>query len=99
MKKGEKKEEEDEAEDRLAVDEEGLTAGVSDRGPGFEQAQVRPELGRHVGLGLLRERARLAGGSLVVDSRTVPPGESGTVLTLRLPWSAVSDATPERLAG
>ena len=41
---------------------------------------MKSERGRHVGLGLLRERVRLAGGSLDVDSWL---GE-GTTLTLRM---------------
>ncbi|MHB8451080.1 MAG: sensor histidine kinase, partial [Mycobacteriales bacterium] len=66
---------------RLAFDEDGLTAEVADRGPGFDPAAVKSERGRHVGLGLLAERARLAGGWVDVDST---PGV-GTVLRLRLP--------------
>jgi len=58
-----------------------VLATVSDRGPGFDPAGVRPDRGRHVGLGLLRERARLSGGSVQVDSVR----ERGTTLTLRLP--------------
>jgi hypothetical protein len=42
---------------------------------------VHPEQGRHVGLGLLRERARLAGGMLDVTSWPA----IGTTLTLKLP--------------
>jgi signal transduction histidine kinase len=57
---------------------------VRDRGPGFSPDAVRPVRGRHVGLGLLRERARLSGGELHVLSGA---GE-GTVLTLRLPRAA-----------
>jgi signal transduction histidine kinase len=71
----------DEAEVALQVDEKSVLARVSDRGPGFDPEAVRPDRGRHVGLGLLRERARLAGGSVEVDSR---PGQ-GTTLTLRMP--------------
>jgi signal transduction histidine kinase len=58
-------------------------ATVRDEGPGFRLDEVRPDRGRHVGLGLLRERARLAGGSLEV---TTGPGQ-GTELALRLPLS------------
>jgi len=65
----------------LYVDESGLRATVTDEGPGFEPSMVRSERGRHVGLGLLRERARLAGGSLEISSQLL----EGTVLTLRLP--------------
>ena len=65
----------------LRVDEDAVLAEVRDAGPGFDPTAVRPDRGRHVGLGLLRERARLSGGSLEIDSRR---GE-GTTLTLRLP--------------
>lgn len=67
----------------LEVDAEAVVASVVDEGPGFEPASVRPDRGRHVGLGLLRERARLSGGSLDVVSS---PG-AGTTLRLRLPRS------------
>jgi signal transduction histidine kinase len=73
----------DEATAELSVAAGVLVAVVTDAGPGFD-AGSRPAPGvggRHVGLGLLRERARLAGGSLRVDSR---PG-GGTRLTLSLP--------------
>ncbi|MEX2290213.1 MAG: ATP-binding protein [Mycobacteriales bacterium] len=66
---------------RLSVDEESVVATVRDEGPGFDPSAVRPDRGRHVGLGLLRERARLSGGSLEVESG--PAG--GTSLQLRLP--------------
>jgi signal transduction histidine kinase len=51
-------------------------------GPGFDVAALVPAAagGRHVGLGLLRERARLAGGSVRIVSA---PGR-GTTLILRL---------------
>ncbi|HEX6755549.1 MAG TPA: sensor histidine kinase [Mycobacteriales bacterium] len=65
----------------LAVDGDQVVAEVLDEGPGFVPSEVHSEGGRHVGLGLLRERARLAGGSLEV---VTAPGE-GTRLTLRLP--------------
>ncbi len=71
----------DEATVCLAVEEDEVVAQVRDEGPGFDPAAVKPDRGRHVGLGLLRERARLSGGSLEVVSRR---GE-GTTLTLRLP--------------
>ena len=71
----------DEADASLAVEGDQLVARVRDAGPGFVPSQVQSGGGRHVGLGLLRERARLAGGSLDV---TTAPGE-GTELTLRLP--------------
>ncbi|MDQ1715248.1 MAG: hypothetical protein QOC60_1193, partial [Frankiaceae bacterium] len=68
----------------LDVTENDVTATVTDAGPGFDPSLVKPERGRHVGLGLLRERARLAGGSVDVASAV---GES-TTLTLRLPRTA-----------
>jgi signal transduction histidine kinase len=71
----------DDATVSLRVDEHEVVAQVRDLGPGFDPGTVRPDRGRHVGLGLLRERARLSGGSLEIDSRR---GE-GTTLTLRLP--------------
>ena len=76
----------DAAEARLEVDEESVVARVIDHGPGFDPEQVKPQMGRHVGLGLLRERARLAGGSLEVSSMT----EEGTMLVLRLPRAPVA---------
>jgi signal transduction histidine kinase len=72
----------------LTVDEQTVVASVSDKGPGFDPDQVKPDRGRHVGLGLLRERVRLAGGSLSVASW---PGE-GTTLTLRMSRGALASA-------
>jgi signal transduction histidine kinase len=74
----------DSARAQLRIDEEWVVAVVSDEGPGFDPEDVRPDRGRHVGLGLLRERARLVGGSLEVSSWP----EAGTSLTLRLPRGA-----------
>jgi signal transduction histidine kinase len=74
----------DDAVASLRVDDEFVVATVSDGGAGFDPDQVRSESGRHVGLGLLRERARLVGGSLDVASWPAP----GTTLTLRLPRGA-----------
>ena len=73
----------DDAALSLAVTAEGVVATVQDGGPGFHPLQVRPRGGRHVGLGLLRERARLSGGSLEIMST---PGK-GATLTLSLPRS------------
>jgi signal transduction histidine kinase len=71
----------DYARAQLWVDEEWVVATVIDDGPGFEVQNVHSEGGRHVGLGLLRERARLVGGSLEIASSAA----LGTALTLRLP--------------
>jgi signal transduction histidine kinase len=78
----------DEATLCLDVGEDLLVASVRDDGPGFDPAAVRPDRGRHVGLDLLRERARLSGGSLEVRSAE----GDGCTLTLRLPRTA---APPE----
>jgi signal transduction histidine kinase len=80
----------DDASATLEMTEQELTATVVDAGPGFDPALVKPDKGRHVGLGLLRERARLAGGSLTVSSA---PGGS-TTLCLRLPRSAAQSGGP-----
>jgi signal transduction histidine kinase len=68
----------------LRVEEDAVVAEVCDEGPGFDPTLVRPDRGRHVGLGLLRERARLSGGALDVESLH----GAGTTLRLRLPRSA-----------
>jgi signal transduction histidine kinase len=65
----------------LEIDDEWVTATVSDEGPGFDPSAVKSDKGRHVGLGLLRERARLAGGSVEVSSMPA----AGSTLRLRLP--------------
>jgi signal transduction histidine kinase len=76
----------------LRVEADAVVATVRDEGPGFDPGAVRPDRGRHVGLGLLRERARLSGGVLEVDSDTA----SGTVLRLRLPRPAAAAAELSR---
>jgi signal transduction histidine kinase len=76
----------DDAHLTLEVDEQSVVAIVQDNGPGFDPDQVKSERGRHVGLGLLRERVRLAGGSLDVSSW---PGD-GTTLTLRMGRGAIA---------
>jgi len=68
----------------LRVEDDAVLASVHDAGPGFDPAAVRPDRGRHVGLGLLRERARLSGGAVVVESGA----GAGTTLRLRLPRSS-----------
>jgi signal transduction histidine kinase len=75
----------DEASASLRVDQEDVIAVVSDAGLGFDPLAVHSEGGRHVGLGLLRERARLAGGSLEISAWRM----GGTTLTLRLPRMGV----------
>ncbi len=65
----------------LGVEGRTITLSVTDHGGGFDPSLVKSAGGRHVGLHLLSERARLMGGSVQVCSA---PGES-TVLRLRLP--------------
>src|SRR3954470_3792541 len=74
----------DVARAELRIDEEWVVAVVADDGPGFDPDDIQSDKGRHVGLGLLRDRARLVGGSLDVTSW---PAE-GATLTLRLPRGA-----------
>lgn len=81
----------DEAHATLEVAGGTVVATVVDTGPGFDPARVTSVGGRHVGLSLLRERARLCGGTLEVSSQ---PGY-GTTLVLRLPGTAL----PQRSAG
>ena len=85
----------DAATARLLVTDTTLQAVVSDAGSGFTPKAVRPVGGRHVGLDLLRERARLSGGLVQVDSQV----GGGTTLTLRLPRSASGSALIPRQAG
>jgi signal transduction histidine kinase len=73
----------DSARVQLWVDDDWVLATVDDSGPGFDPHAVHSEGGRHVGLGLLRDRARLVGGSLEISSNT--SAHRGTTLTLRLP--------------
>lgn len=83
------------AQAALRIDGSELVATVTDHGPGFDPEQIHPERGRHVGLGLLRERARLAGGSVEITSW---PGD-GTALRLRLPLSTSAQSTLLSLRG
>ncbi|MDP9434863.1 MAG: ATP-binding protein, partial [Actinomycetota bacterium] len=84
----------DEARVTLEVDAVSVRAQVSDDGAGFDLAQVVPSAGRHVGLGLLRERARLAGGGLEVVSEE----GAGATLTLRLPRPPVPESLVSEVA-
>src|SRR5437763_5288325 len=70
----------DDACAELRVDDDWVVAIVSDEGPGFDPERVRSDRGRHVGLSLLRDRARLVGGAIEVVSWTA----GGSTLTLGL---------------
>jgi signal transduction histidine kinase len=78
----------DDAHIGLAVDEQTVWATVHDEGPGFDPEQIKSERGRHVGLGLLRERVRLAGGVLTIESQC----GNGTTLSLAMPRASLSGA-------
>ncbi|HVF20684.1 MAG TPA: ATP-binding protein, partial [Mycobacteriales bacterium] len=71
----------------LSVEGRQIAMSVIDHGGGFDPAAVKSTGGRHVGLHLLGERARLMGGNVEISSA---PGEA-TVLRLRL-------TVPERRA-
>lgn len=71
----------DEASAGLEINATGMVARVRNAGPGFQLMTRAGEGGRHVGLELLRERARLAGGTLRIESDPA----AGTLVELRLP--------------
>lgn len=81
----------DDAELALEITADEVVATVRDLGPGFAPEQVRPDGGRHVGLGLLSERARLSGGRLEVESGAELVG---TLVRLRLPRPSVAALVP-----
>ncbi len=71
---------------RLAAEDDALEMIVRDDGIGFEPENT-PSRSGHYGLMGMRERARLANGSLTLSSR---PG-AGTQLRLRLPLPAAEE--------
>ena len=78
----------------IAIGDAGVTVSVRDDGIGFDpdeeqrQACVRQTLGLH----LIRERARLVGGHVVINSR--PNG--GTTVEASIPWNHVGVAVRRR---
>lgn len=85
----------DDARLSLSIDDGTLIASVCDDGPGFAPSQVVvAEHGRQIGLAQLRERARLAGGRLSVQST---PG-AGTRISLVLGPSAMAGGAVEQSA-
>ena len=70
----------------LVIDDKWVTAIVADQGLGFTPDNVASSGGHHVGLGLLRERARLVGGALEITSWR----GAGTTLALRMPRLAAA---------
>jgi signal transduction histidine kinase len=82
----------DDATVALEIRDDAVVATVRDEGPGFEPAAVVSTRGRHVGLALMRERARLCGGTLEVEGGAA----GGTVLRLRLPRAAARPLPAQR---
>jgi NarL family two-component system sensor histidine kinase YdfH len=72
----------------LHTSTEALEIRLRDDGEGFDQAEVDARSG-HYGLIGLRERARLSGGSIELQSA---PGE-GTILAMRLPLISEDDGS------
>jgi two-component system sensor histidine kinase DegS len=79
----------------LATDEAGraLILSVGDRGRGFHPGLSAPRLGQGAGLPGMRERARLIGAELALESR---PGE-GTTVRLRIPLRGQTGSLAERV--
>ncbi|HCC46589.1 MAG TPA: chemotaxis protein CheR [Elusimicrobia bacterium] len=65
----------------LAREGKGIVLSVRDNGVGFTPGASRQAAGNGIGLGSMRERAELAGGTMELDST---PG-GGTTLTVRVP--------------
>jgi len=73
----------------LRAENDRLRIRIEDKGPGFDvESALR---GASSGLAGMRERARLMGGSLSIDSR---PGGAGTRLTADIPIGPVSGTVP-----
>jgi signal transduction histidine kinase len=74
---------------RLWQDDSQVLLTVEDEGIGFDQESIDDTY--HFGIGLMRERVRLAGGTLVLKSSR----ENGTRLWACLPVESESEAVPE----
>jgi signal transduction histidine kinase len=70
---------------KLKQDQQDIRLIVSDDGCGFDPKQV--DQARHFGIQIMRERAELAGGQIVVDSK---PGE-GTRVMVKIPLDTMQD--------
>jgi len=66
-----------------------IVLSVKDNGIGFALGGKRQPAGRGIGLGSMRERSELLGGSLELNSK---PG-AGTILTVRIPISGAGGET------
>ena len=69
----------------LSYRPDGLTVTVTDDGCGFDRGTVdaSPEVGEHLGLLMMQERAHRVGGRVTIESRPA----AGTTVTLLLPRS------------
>jgi two-component system sensor histidine kinase DegS len=87
----------DEASIALQLDDQGrrLELTVADGGRGFTPSQTAPRQGQGAGLPGMRERARLIGAELTVESS---PGE-GTTLRLLIPLRGSTSSLGGRLPG
>jgi signal transduction histidine kinase len=70
--------------------DDAITVIISDNGKGFDMPERTSDLALHGKLGIIgmRERARLVGGTLVLQSEE----GKGTIITLRVPVSEVNDS-------
>jgi signal transduction histidine kinase len=75
---------------RLWQDDSQVVLTVEDEGIGFDQETIDDT--RHFGIGLMRERVRLAGGTLMLKSSQ----ESGTRLWACLPVESEAVLEPRR---
>ncbi|HEY8744125.1 MAG TPA: sensor histidine kinase [Chloroflexota bacterium] len=71
---------------RIGTDGPDVVAEVTDQGSGFDPEEQARRQDGHLGIAGMRERAELAGGTLLVESR---PG-TGARVVLRLPGRAAS---------
>lgn len=72
----------------FACEDHCATVTIQDDGQGFDPGAYSGDLGEHVGLRVMRERAEEVGGSLRVESS---PG-AGTRVVVRLPLKGANDA-------
>ena len=68
---------------RVSVREDELRVAVKDDGKGFDLEGIKAAGGAHFGLMIMRERARLLGGHVQIESQ---PGE-GTYVVVQVPLS------------
>ena len=80
---------------RLRTDRSSGTYSVliEDDGVGFDETQVKSVGGEHLGLGILRDRARQINGDITIDS---DPGE-GTRITLQFVYPDLAQSSAQRV--